>query len=449
MGAALTRDQVLALAPDDASAKAANGLTSDSRWVTLGADSEAVWGECQGSGSKPYQAQVDLGALVSRCSCPSRKFPCKHGLALLLLYAQQNPRFAGAARPAWVDEWLASRRERNEKKEKAAVAVAEKATADPEAAAAAAAKREAGRWKRIEDGTAELERWMADVLRRGLAKFGAEQRKEWEAMAARMVDAQAPGLAPRVLAALALMGAGSARYGEVVEHFGLLQLVREGVRRRARLSPARLADLRAALGWPTEKDDVLVAGEAVADEWCVLGQLVTEPEAKLSERRVWLRGVGSRRFALLQEFSYAGKPWERTWRIGSQQRAELRFHAGSVSLRAIAREVGSPAPTTAMLADAADVAFDAASQAFASNPWLTVVPLALSVATPFRDDAGWRLHTAAGTVPLRIDDADGWSLLAFSGGHALAVMGEWDGRELRMLSGRDRGGAHWAPEVAT
>lgn len=449
MGAALTRDQVLALAPDDASAKAANGLTSDSKWVTLGADVEAVWGECQGSGSKPYQAQVDLGALVSRCSCPSRKFPCKHGLALLLLYAQQNPRFAGASRPAWVGEWLASRRERNEKKEKAAVAVAEKATADPEAAAAAAAKRETGRWTRIEGGTAELERWMVDVLRRGLAKFGAEQRKEWASMAARMVDAQAPGLAPRVLGALALMGAGSARFGEVVEHFGLLQLVREGVRRRERLSPARLADLRAALGWPAEKDDVLVAGEAVIDEWCVLGQLITEPEAKLTERRVWLRGVASRRDALLQEFSYAGRPWERVWRVGSRQRAELRFHAGSVPLRAIAREVGSPASTTAMLADAADVAFDAASQAFANNPWLPAVPLSLDVATPLRDEAGWRLHTAAGTVPLRIDDADGWSLLAFSGGHPISAMGEWDGRELRLLGGWVPSGAHWKPGGAT
>ena len=88
MGIALTRDQVSALAPDDASAEAANGLVADSKWVTLGADDEAAWGECQGSGSKHYQAQVDLGALVSRCSCPSRKFPSKHGLALLLLYAQ-------------------------------------------------------------------------------------------------------------------------------------------------------------------------------------------------------------------------------------------------------------------------------------------------------------------------------------------------------------------------
>ena len=447
MGTLLTREQVLALAPDDASAKAAGGLVSDSKWPTLGADADAVWGECQGSGSKPYQAQVDLGALVSRCSCPSRKFPCKHGLALLLLYAQQNPRFTGAARPAWVDEWLSSRRERSEKKENAVVAVAAKAAADPEAAAAAMAKREAARWKRIEDGTAELERWMADTLRRGLAKFGAEQRKEWESMAARMIDAQAPGLAPRVLDTLALMSAGSARYGEVVERFGLLQLIHEGVRRRERISPARLADLRAALGWPAEKEDVLATGEALTDVWRVVGLITTEPEAKLTERRVWLRGVSSRRDALLQEFSYGGKPWERAWRLGTQQRAELRFYAGTTPLRAIAREVAGAEPALQSVADAPDVAFDIASQAFADNPWLPAMPLVLNEATPFRHESGWRLHTAAGIVPLQIGAAVGWSLLAFSGGHALGAMGEWDGAELRLLSAWDAGGGQWSPEA--
>jgi hypothetical protein len=447
MGTVPTREQVLALAPDDSSAKAAGGLVSDSKWVTLGADGDAVWGECQGSGAKPYQAQVDLAALVSRCSCPSRKFPCKHGLALLLLFAQQNPRFAGAMRPGWVDEWLASRRERSEKKDKAVAADTVKAAADPEAAAAATAKREAGRWKRIEDGTAELERWMADLLRRGLAKFGPEQRKEWESMAARMIDAQAPGLAPRVLEALALMSAGSARYGDVVERIGLLQLINEGVRRRARMSPARLADLRAALGWPAEKEDVLATGEALSDHWLVLGQTTTEPEAKLTERRVWLRGVASRRDALLQEFSYAGKPWERAWRQGTQQRAELRFYAGSVPLRAIAREVGDAHGASAAVADGADVAFDTASQAFARNPWLPVVPLVLESATPFRDDDRWRLHSRAGSVPLRIEAGSGWSLLAFSGGHTLGAMGEWDGSALRLLSAWDRDGAQWSPEA--
>ena len=34
---------------------------------------------------KCNQVQVALAELASKCSCPSRKFPCKHGLALLLM----------------------------------------------------------------------------------------------------------------------------------------------------------------------------------------------------------------------------------------------------------------------------------------------------------------------------------------------------------------------------
>ena len=53
------------------------------------------------------------GGTSFKCSCPSRKFPCKHGLALLLLQAQDASRFT-APQSALVREWLASRRERAE-----------------------------------------------------------------------------------------------------------------------------------------------------------------------------------------------------------------------------------------------------------------------------------------------------------------------------------------------
>lgn len=114
----LTREQVLALAPDAASAKAAAGLATDAKWSLLGADAEVLWGECQGSGAKPYQTQVDLIALVSRGSCPSRKFPCKHG------YADGNPRCVPGTRPAWVEKWMQGRRERAARKEEVAASTA-------------------------------------------------------------------------------------------------------------------------------------------------------------------------------------------------------------------------------------------------------------------------------------------------------------------------------------
>jgi hypothetical protein len=54
-----TTDQVLALAPDAGSAKAGKDLATPRKWVSLGRDERAAWGECQGSGAEPYRTQID------------------------------------------------------------------------------------------------------------------------------------------------------------------------------------------------------------------------------------------------------------------------------------------------------------------------------------------------------------------------------------------------------
>src|ERR1700733_4537643 len=112
----LTEDQIFALAPDEASKKAGRDLAVPTKWVSKGINELALWGECQGSGNKPYQTQVDLSAIAFKCSCPSRKFPCKHGLGLLLLHARQPGIFAVAESPAWVSDWISKRSEKEEKK---------------------------------------------------------------------------------------------------------------------------------------------------------------------------------------------------------------------------------------------------------------------------------------------------------------------------------------------
>lgn len=83
-------DAVLALAPDQQVAASAAKLTALAGWDGLGRDESLLWGLCRGSGKTPYQVCVDLGDRTPRCSCPSRKFPCKHALALQLLHAQDK-----------------------------------------------------------------------------------------------------------------------------------------------------------------------------------------------------------------------------------------------------------------------------------------------------------------------------------------------------------------------
>src|SRR5215472_7774058 len=109
-------DQVLALAPDAPSLKAARSLAVPRVWSGLGRDERAIWGACQGSAKDPYLTQVDWQGPAFKCSCPSRKFPCKHGLGLLLLLAEQPGVFRESEEPEWVSAWLKSRTQKAETK---------------------------------------------------------------------------------------------------------------------------------------------------------------------------------------------------------------------------------------------------------------------------------------------------------------------------------------------
>jgi hypothetical protein len=85
----ISLEKIEAIAPDQASLVAARKLVKPSGWSGLSCDNAGlVWGECQGSGSSPYRvviSEIDAGY---KCTCPSRKFPCKHNLALMWMRAE-------------------------------------------------------------------------------------------------------------------------------------------------------------------------------------------------------------------------------------------------------------------------------------------------------------------------------------------------------------------------
>lgn len=458
----LSPDAVLALAPDAASAKAARGLTGATQWPLRGHNEAAVWGECQGSGAKPYQTQVDLAGPAFRCSCPSRKFPCKHGLALLLMRAENAAGFASGEPPAWVVEWLASRMQRAQKSEareqRAVERAAERATeraADPQAAAAAdaaaTAAREAQRWRRIEAGMDDLQRWMGDAIQRGLAQLPPDAPAQWQHFAARMVDAQAGGLAAAVRECAELVHPGAGQPERLLARLGRLQLVVEAVRRRDHLGAELRADLRATLGWPLDRETVLAQGARVDDRWTVLGQVSEEREHRLVERRVWLWGQTTGRRALLLDFAPGGQGFETSWLTGSALQATLVFSPSRVPLRAwVAQRDAAPvaAPDVANWPEPPHAEeWQALAQRLAGHAWLPVAPLVLSQARLRQAGTRWQLVAGDVHVPLALGDEDAWLLLAATGGHPVTLAGEWDGLLLRPFCAWGGEGL-WTPQAS-
>jgi len=407
--------QIHALAPDPASQKAGTKLAAPGPWSDTGASPAAhlLWGDCKGSGSKPYQVTVELSAPAFACSCPSRKFPCKHALGLLLLWSAGTVSDADAL-PQRVEEWLGGRKERTQKAETRKAAQAEKAAevaGDPEAArkaAVAAEKRNAQRAGRIDAGFDELELWLADQVRGGLTGLRGAGYKPLDGLARRLVDAQASGVAARVKDLAPALSAEEWP-DHTLRAFAQLNLLAQGWRNRAQLPGPLAATVRRRVGLAPSTEEIAATGEQVADRWLVLGLRDDTPD-KLVERRVWLRGENTGRVALLLAFAPQGQSPGLALPVGSSLDARLAFAPDAAPLRAIVLEQGelrssAPAgsvPTGATLEDAAS----AFAAAVAADPWTTAVPALLEAAVPVLQQIGdrreWRVLDAKGSlsVPL-------------------------------------------------
>ena len=434
MPATWSAEQIIALAPDASSVKAGKELATPRRWVTLGQNQHAAWGECQGSGKAPYQTQIDFSDISSspafKCSCPSRKFPCKHALALFLLVATQSTAFEEHTPPAWVSEWLANRAAKaNQKASKS-----DPAPTDPQRAKARAEKTSARRQARLDDGLRDLRLWLQDLIREGLAEAQSKPTGFWEAPAARLVDAQAPGLARRMRRFGELTLAGEGWQERILEQAASLYLLVDSYGRIQSLPEPIQAEIRQQIGF-TENKDELLAKPGLVDRWLVLGQCNfdehTGPIGRsplLKVQRTWLWGQSSQRYALVLSFSAPGQTLDAGWITGSTQEAELVFYPGVYPLRALVKRHLSAPELHATLPGYANFeeAFEDYTSALADNPWIDVLPMSLNKVKPVFTEGGWSLQDPTKRqLPIAKIFRYGWQLLALAGDGELDIFGEW------------------------
>ncbi len=229
MGIQITIDQVSALAPDAASAKAGKKLGTSKYWTNPGQSPDALWGECQGSAL--YQVRIECSTLTIQCSCPSRKQPCKHGLGLLFLVATSAEEVPESEPPEWVVTWLAKRAAANKRKETLQ-------SKTGEAAAATQAKTVEQRKSQVAQGIERLDLWLNDLVRNGLGSLETQPFTFWEQQARQMVDAKAPGLASRIRTMGAIPNASPNWPEKLLAHCGQLALLTQAYARLDQLEPA-------------------------------------------------------------------------------------------------------------------------------------------------------------------------------------------------------------------
>jgi hypothetical protein len=300
--------------------------------------------------------------------------------------------------------------------------------ADP----AAAAKRAAARADRVAAGLDELDQWLCDQVRGGIAGLESAGYAHFDTTAARMVDAQAPGVAG-MLRAIPAEFASVGWPSRVLEQLGALHLLVQAHRRLDELPADLAATVRARIGYSVSKSEVL-ALSGIVDHWFAVG-MVDTAEYRLDTRRVWLYGAASERWALIMSFAPPGGPLDDTVLAGYVLHARLHFYPGSGQFRALVGEQTSA--TAGRTMPAAESFTDVRArfaQLVAADPWATRMPAVIN-AVPVPEAGRWHMRAPAGECCEIIDlHEEPWPLLARSGGEPIEVFGEWTHRGFQPLS---------------
>ncbi|MEO0424751.1 MAG: SWIM zinc finger family protein [Pseudomonadota bacterium] len=477
----LTHAQIEQVAPDQTSLNAARKLLKANKWPVLGVDEKAnaIFGDCQGSGAAPYRVAVDLQDLVAKCSCPSRKFPCKHALALMWWFADEAGRFSSDTIPAGAQEWLTRRRQRGgnpapakadkpkgERPKLASATPAEEISDDKRTEQAAKA-RERNRAKReasILAGLDELDRWIGDVSQEGLAAFPTSAAQQCLMLARRLVDAKAGGIAKRLEAFPSeyFETAEPERPDLLIEFLGELHLLASAYRRQQDLDSPLRAELRRLVGWTQSRDELLEAADAqrVSGRWRVLGLRYESQPDHLVRFETWLLCLETQaenppQTAVLLEFVPAAMAAKAApaYARGQTLDATLAFYPSPTPLVALVAEhrgatEGQCEDDGTLPVPPSDLrlALDTYRDRLVRNPWLRRWPLAFHSATLHHDEQeSYWFHSppsdSGSAVRVHPDHAEDVSTLA--GLDPIGVYGVYDGRYLTPIAASTPLGPWW------
>ncbi|MCE3229879.1 MAG: zinc finger domain protein [Bacteroidetes bacterium] len=409
----LSEDQILALAPDDSSKKSGKDLANPSKWANTGVNEKALWGECQGSGKNPYRTQVDLSNIAFKCSCPSRKFPCKHGLGVLLLYARQKNLFSNGESPDWVKDWIDKREEKKEKQQE---------KADKPVDLEAQAKRVQQRLKKVNGGIDELQLVLKDIVRNGILNMPEKGPALFTNLTKRMVDSQASGLAVMTREVAEMNYFSDGWQTTFMDHLSRIHLVVSAFRKMEVLPDELAEEIKSQLGF-TQSTDELKQQEGLNDQWLVLGKH-TEQQEQLFVQRNWLLGTNSKKYALVLQFYVRTQPPELNLTPGTLIEAELSFYKSICPVRAIVKNLGkTSAPSDIKGFENWVQLLQFEKEQYSKSPFVTSMPFVINDVKFAGDGKRWFFNDRENkSVAVQCEDKKLHKLLAVSGGNSFSAV---------------------------
>lgn len=402
-----SEQQIESLAPNPAAFNAGKALSAKNKWVTLAQNDRAVWGEIQGSGKNPYQAQIDLGSLAYKCNCPSRQFPCKHNIGLMLLYAKTPIEFTQTQdEPEWVKNWIDKRQAKASKPE----TPVERTPEDQEKLDKAKEKTQIDRFLSVQEGVAELELWLKDLIRIGILELPNKPHSEFMKVAARMVDSKAPALAGWVKSLGNLNFNNPDKWqGEALSIISKLFLLIRTFKNYDNLTPIWQTTIKNLVGWNQSPKELIASSEAetVKDKWLVAGQQTETNDDDITTQRNWLIGCNTNRRALLLYFATRFSSIENPLLPGTVINAELAFFPSALPSRAaikMQRSVENELDQIPQSLNNWKEAFEFRSEQQRINPWAFDTFVVINDARVAKQNEEWVICDAdRNFVPLIAD----------------------------------------------
>lgn len=427
-----TYEYVLGLSPSESNANNGKKLSSAAHWTEQGCTDRLVWGLCKGSGSKPYRVSIDLVGPAYKCSCPSREIPCKHVMGLFLQYVSNKSGFTQTNPPDFAAEWLEKRQQR----ETAAAEKANTTNTQPTAKNIAdQAKRTEKRQQNIESGLLDAKRWIEDLIRQGLGNLNTADHKLWQQQAARLIDAQASGIANQ------LQTIPQSFYlpnwsAITLQTLSDIYLLITAYLQRQNLPLNLQADVLSLVGIAQKKEDIRLQ-TGISDCWTVLSVQETDFD-RLTTRKTWLIGQNTQQLALLVDFIFQRQAAAPRLQVPLCFEQTMHFYPSSYPQRALPTN-DHFVPQSANLSHLTphpnfDAFLTQYADALAIQPFLaaTDFPCLVAQLTPvYLNNKLHLIDQQNAQITTSLPYLFIWTLMAFSGGKPVTIFGEWNGTELR------------------
>lgn len=422
---AFALELVQGFTPDYATLHSAEDLDFKGSWGEHGwsrieseLDSRLLWAEFLNGRRASHYATILYPQLQAACTCAPARFPCRHVVALAI--RDSFNKLVESPPPDWALDEFASTSRYFETR-----TAATDSTDD-------SLEREL-----LVSGMADLEKWLGDLMRRGLVAMPQGDNRLWLDAANRLVDAYAFEPARELRELSSIPGTVPQWPERLLPRLGRLALMCRGFRRLDELALPEQGDLFSAAGFPLRP-----GRDTVVDDWQVRGRIIST-DSKHQKARIWLWGCNTRRWALLVDDRAPGQQAGQCLPVGATLHCELAYTPSAYPLIAIPSSdfrLTQSSPTAPIASLDVDQAAGDLALALVSNPWLRVHPAILSdvFVEPILNPSPaslWRLRDRSGRImklPERF--SQGWRLLALAADRPISLFGEWDGEIFLPLS---------------